>query len=106
MKCRLKEDMKAGPSASDSSCVIDESGVRIVKAGSEIDHPQSAILSHGGHAECLDDECREAVAKMDPKTSQTLKKVHDKIRHEREEFIDELEERQEQQKELDELDEE
>ncbi len=94
MKCRLLFIMEAGPTAADDICVI-EDGTRFIPAGTEIEHPQAYMLAHAGHAECVDDECREKVKEMDPAQQGAMRQVHTRIMEEMREFEDEIEEDEE-----------
>jgi len=87
--------MQASPKANDDDC-FEEDGVRFLKKGSIIDHPDAYKLVHGGFAEAADDECREKVATMSPRSQGTLKKIHDRIIQEQRDFIDELEDEEDE----------
>ena len=91
MKCRLLFVMEAGPSAPDDICVV-EDGVRFVPAGGVIDNPDAWKLVHAGHAESVDDECREKVATLDRKTIGLMRQVHNRITENMEDFQDEKQE--------------
>ena len=89
MKCRLLFLMEAGPSAPDDICIF-EDGKRFLEAGTVLDHPDAYRLVHAGHAEAVDDECREKAATMNMTTKGLLRKVHNRIMNEMEDFQDEL----------------
>ena len=91
MKCRLLFDMVAGPSAPDDICVV-EDGKRFLKAETILDNPDAYKLVHGGHAESVDDECREKVKTMNQSTRGLMREIHARITGEMEEFQASLQE--------------
>ena len=93
MKGKLIIDMEAGPTAPDELCEITTirgKQSRVLRAGTEIDHPDCYKLVHGGFAEAADDECRERVAQMNETQEGALRKVHERLMREQEDFQDEL----------------
>jgi hypothetical protein len=95
MKCRLLFDMVAGPSAPDDICVV-EDGKRFLKAETILDHPDAYKLVHGGHAESVDDECREKVKTMSQTTRGLMREIHARITNEFDEFQASLQEESEE----------
>jgi hypothetical protein len=83
--------MLAGPSAPDEICVV-EDGIRILKAETVLDNPDAYKLVHGGHAESVDDECREKVKTMSQTTRGLMREIHARITGEMEEFQASLQE--------------
>lgn len=99
MKARLLHTLRAASSAPDEICVV-EDGIRYVPEGAVIDNPNAHLLVHGGHAEAADEECEEAVKKLDPSLKGEMRRKHDAImrihREAQEELIDQLMEEEEE----------
>ena len=90
MKCRLLFTMPAGPTAPDDICIV-ENGRRFVSAGTEIEHRDAWRLVHGGHAEAVDEECREKVDSLNVGDRGILRQVHKRIMDEFHDFQEDLE---------------
>jgi hypothetical protein len=91
MKVKLTCELEAGPSAPESDPgIIEIDGKRIWQVGAIIEGPDAYLLAHGGCAECVDDECREAVNACKRPQGQ-LRANHIRLENEREDYIAELE---------------
>lgn len=102
MKARLLVTLRAASSAPDDQVVV-EKGIRYYPEGTVIDHPDAYRLVVGGHADPVDDACREkadAFAAANPELVGEMARKHNAVmqkwRAAHEEEIERLEEEEDE----------
>lgn len=89
MKARLLCTLPAGPSV-DPAIVTYDDGKPFVLEGTVIDHPQAFELVKRGFAVAEDDECRNALKRVDKSTIGIARKVHDELMAQHNEALEEV----------------
>jgi len=79
MKAKYIRDMTPGEEAPEEWVTVNEDGVRVIEAGTVIEHPEAFWQVLMGNATAADDECRERVASKTKPQLQAARQAMDEL---------------------------